>query len=536
MVRKIVSSLFVLVWVSVILYLRDVSAPNLVILASIACVWFVLVFLPEKKYFLWLKKLDYRIVSALDGFFGEKVLFFQVWFLCFVCFLLSYIAFFPGIFGYDAPSQFAMYMGKIPFDSAQQPLLHTLFIGAVINLGKGVLGSYQAGFALLILIQGLFITNCMALTFHFLKKRNVPLIIILAGMIWVGLNPCIQVLNCNVTKDVMFGVFLTYFLMAVIHVCEKEKSGVFDILALSASGVFMCLFRNGLVLSVAVLLIFCLLFKIKKVKVYLTLTGIILFVEIFSFSAKQFWGIEKTPSKEFMSVPIQQLAYTMYLDENSPGSVNLSEVEREMILELFSDEEKLLNTFVISTADGPKSIFQEEVFRKAGSRYLTLYWNVGQENRNVYTEAWLNLIRPYFNMNVEENNRRLMLSDFFTLFFDRSEVDIHRSAKYLEGYRDYLEKSVSGDLLFWEEPVLSFLMIGIFLGFGLARKKREYVLTGLVLLTYFAGILFGPVALMRYAYPIMLSTPLMFGLMFGGAKYMPENEKQEKLLEEVKKS
>ena len=225
----------------------------------------------------------------------------------------------------------------------------------------------------------------------------------------------------------------------------------------------------------------------------------------------------------------------MYLNATKPGSVNVSEVEWETFLELVPSEEELVSRFDIFNSDSPKTMFQESTFKQNRFRYITLYFNVGKKNPVVYLRGWLQLIRPYFNMNLNDY-KSLMIHDYFTLYFDRKEVDIRPAPKYLSEYRNYLENSATGHVSFFNEPFLPILFLGLMIGWAVVRKSKSLFLGGLMYLIYFFGILMGPVALMRYTYPLMLAMPLMFGLFFCGGKYVPENIKQEKLFEEVKNS
>lgn len=81
---------------------------------------------------------------------------------------------------------------------------------------------------------------------------------------------------------------------------------------------------------------------------------------------------------------------------------------------------------------------------------------------------------------------------------------------YLVG-KFYSEKSYT----FYARPDVCLWLLAALAGLSAAGVRRK-VFLGILLPfgLYFIGILLGPVALMRYLYPLMLSTPMLFGALF----------------------
>lgn len=525
MLRKLFSTCFVALWTGLLSYMhfrvRTEGVGGFFVAVGIsAVVWILLLWLMKKDCFPFKQRVlhfNQKLYDWIDGVTADKYIFVYAWILSFFVFLFAYIAFFPGIFGYDAPIQFAMFMGDMKM-TTQHPVLHTLFNGELISLGKMIFGSYQVGFALLVGIQGLIISNCMAQMVVFMKRRRVFPFFILLALATVFVNPFMQVLSCNVTKDVLFGVFVVDFLMALIHMLETEKITRSAVFALVCSGILMCGFRNGMIVPVLLVFLVGVLMKTMKKQLILSFVAILAVAEVFSLVSIHIAQIEKGPSREYLSVPIQQLAFLIYQEGNQMRGVQMETAEREQLEQLFSETSPIVTGFVFDCADVPKSLFQEEVFKKAPLQYISLYLKLGKKNLDAYRHAWLALIQPYFDMNYNVN-RHLMLSNTFSYFYEKEPYLIHSDAKYFGFYREYLEKKVPDTVRLWNDPLLALLLMGLIIGRGIFLKERKIFVSTMFLWIYFSGLLLAPIALYRYAYPLMLSIPVLTGLLVSGKTY-----------------
>ena len=516
--RRIISTGFVALWVGIISYMRYITEIPGGIAFSVGFIftgilWWFLWGVSKKPLLQRSREFSDGLWSKVEHFFSERALFFTFWSLGLIFFVLAYLAFFPGIFGYDAPVQFAMFMGDMDFDSAQQPLLHTLLIGIMFLSGKAVFKSYQAGLALLVAIQGIVITNCMAQVFLFLKRRRVSLLVVIPGMLWVVVNPFLQVLNCNITKDVLFGIFMIDFLLALLNMLEKEEPGISDGAKLVITGILTCLFRNGLVLPVFAIMVFCFFTKVRKRQLYISLAIVILFTECFSFSAEHIWGIKKSPTKEFLSVPIQQMAYALYLYGNEFEDLDISTDEKELIYELMPDMDVIMYNFIDYCADPPKTIFRDDLLKSDPIKYGKAYLSLGWKNMEIYKDAWLYLILPYFDMNRNEN-RQLMTENTFSYFYDNEKYNVHPQEGYFPGYKQYLLNAVRGEVKTIHDSVIAILILGLFIGKCIGKGDRKTGTALVFIVFYFVGCLLAPIALFRYMYPLMMAVPLMLGLLF----------------------
>ncbi|MCR4728691.1 MAG: DUF6020 family protein [Lachnospiraceae bacterium] len=507
--RHIISAVFTALFSGAVLFVRDYSFKGIWVALIIGAIWFAITLLSGNGFFLKLRDFDRAAWKRIDSVLSEKMLFINAFLIGFFVFLLGFFAFYPGIFGYDAPLQYEMFTGVYKLDNSQQPLLHTLFLGAVISFGKLVFKNAAAGFALLVFIQGILIVLTGAKAVIFLKRRFVSPIVTLFSFVWVLINPCIGILNCNVTKDVLFGVFFMNFIMAFADVMKEENTKTSDTVRMVVYGILLCLFRNGLVHALFIAGLVCLIIRIKKKVLYIALAAVILFVHLFSFVADVGFGVKKSPLKEFFAVPIQQMTYTAY---KNPGA-KVTEKEIEKFGSFFINTAAADESFLSNSADGPKLVFDDTALKKDLPGFLFLYISMGVKNFSSYLNSWLLLERPFFNMNLNEY-RSLSIQSFASTYFDTDRLVLRKLAKPLKNYRNHLVNGVDTNIAFIFEPFLCFMLVIFLFARAIANKEKANLPILTAVLIYIVGILLGPVALLRYTYPLMLMFPLLAGLLF----------------------
>ncbi len=425
-----------------------------------------------------------------------------------VCWIPAYLALFPGTFGYDVPVQVAQFFHLDGYSlNAANPVLHTCLIGVFLAVGEKVLGSYTAGYAAFIAFQALMVSGAGARALAYLKRKGVPVPVIALGAAWLALHPAIQALAMNGTKDVLFGVCLLHFVIDYWqHLSDEGEHPV----RLALTGALVCLMRNAGLYILVALLAGHWIFRIRKRAMHRSLMAAVLVSVVFSAFCTYGLHLPRSDSRENFSLPIQQMGYVcnQYLSGNAPD--NMTPEQYETLLELVSDT-KPLYEFSTFTADPLKSVFRTDVCFSNPMRYLKLYVELGLQNPVQYLTATWEMIKPYWNM------RRGMATGLI-LQWTFEEINFCGIERHclLEPYRTYLERTFYYNGQPWAMGVtgagmwlLTLLPLDL-----LIRRNKRFTLGYLPMFVYALGILFGPVALMRYLFPIMLATPLMVGMLF----------------------
>ena len=175
-------------------------------------------------------------------------------------------------------------------------------------------------------------------------------------------------------------------------------------------------------------------------------------------------------------------------------------------------EHSLLSmVYEADTADGPKALIDDAYLKSHLGEFVGLYLNVGFKNMGDYVKTWHYLESNYFNVNDSEY-KQLMLFKAITDYLSIDKYDFKSIDTPFKKYQNYLTEKIDIEVSLLFEPIVSLTLLGLLLAACVAFKKAHVMPVVILLVTYLAGILIGPVALVRYTYPLMLMLPLMLGL------------------------
>lgn len=491
-----------------------------------AIVWFAITWVLIKRcdYLVgWLHnsfaKLDERMAGLKDWTF-----YLLAWGIIIIAWIPAFLALYPGIFGYDAPLQLCQWMGTMEMTD-HHPVAHTALLGILYNIGSTISGSPNGGIALYTIVQALCVTSALAYVVYVMRRFGASSIYILLSLIWMAFNPFLKVLSFNSTKDIFYGVMMAYFMMLLYQWLMLDSVNRRMMISLISSGILMCLFRHQGVYVLAVFAIFALfmknadgakLLKSKKWMTVISIVIIILVTEAFSVFCHKVMHFEPGDSREMLSLPMQQMAYVCDLKlEGQPVDVtdeDLAQVERFIPRDGIESYEN-------NTADPVKSTFDTETFKSDLIGNVALYIRLGIHNPGEYIYAFGNMIGGYV-----DSERMPYLGLMFLYTFEdqyKDNVDIYKDS-HLSSYYDLLTYETVG-LGYRNIPLMSLLyrsglcvwLLVALVGVTIYRRNYRLWLLVLPMVLYMASLLLGPVALIRYLYPLIMLVPFMIYLLFG---------------------
>ncbi len=458
-----------------------------------------------------LMRLNRRLSNFIDSNLTDREFLVFIWIFIMIPWLAAYLALFPGTYGYDVPVQAAQFFeyGDL-YLTSHHPVAHTVLVSAFLFLGDKLLHSYTAGFALYTAFQALMVTGCAARSLAFLKRRGVPLPVIALGALWAAWNPVLQILGMNATKDILFGVFLLHFVMEYWDSLSEKKRGRRHWVRLAVSAALMCLFRNQGIYILFVLLVLTVLFRVRIRALYIALLAAFLFCNAFFAFCTYGLKIEAVNRREMLSVPMQQVTYVCHAYLSGDKEVHMTKEQLRTVEEVITDE-GVLKDFHSDSADPVKSTFHTEILEHDLMRYMKTYIEIGIQNPRYYWEAMVIMVMPYWDMSINEYCSLSMEYTFPELNFPGIERQ-----SLLEEYCEYLTDIVlrmrQGFLLSVSGAALWILVI--LSGIAIARGDRELFLGRMPMVLYVLTMLLGPMALLRYLFPVMLATPLLWGALF----------------------
>ena len=439
------------------------------------------------------------------------------WGLLSAWYLLCALAFYPGLYCYDMGWQWSQFVGWN--FTTHHPLLHTLFGGGLIELGRIILGSYNRGLFFHSLVQLLFMSASMALALRFLVKRKThPAAVRLAGGFFL-LFPFFPVLGISTTKDTMFGIF---FLVVFVCICDMVEERRFyrgrRLAAFMAAAVIMCLFRNNAVYGLGILTCCLLLVWLIRVMAHRGGSGVLLRAALLSvtcmvLSCGLFAALEKGlhadkgGREEMMSLPMQQMArsYVYHQEEFSPEN-------REEFLRFFDESWVMRYKYYVS--DPVKAGMRMENFELVP--FLRLWMKLGMQFPGEYLKSPLYNMMGLWYMGGD--------SSCYMEYSMSSPIDEVRAVEtvsklpFLKDYYswftdEHLQKYLPGISVFFYTSFYSWCVI-LAAGVLLAKRKYLQLLLPLFLVSYSFTLIFGPCMIVRYFMGVMLCIPVLVAATF----------------------
>lgn len=181
--------------------------------------------------------------------------------------LVSLLAVYPGFFVYDAAEELSMVQTRC--FTTHHPLAHVLLLGGIILAAHKVLGSYNAGIFVYLLLQAAVLNAVFAVLLGEIRKRRAGRGVSVFAFLWYGFCPVITMFVLCSCKDGIFAsalILMTVFLREIMtEDAGKSSSGALGKASFSetAGDQDLCRrnrrgrkIRTGFVLSAAVMMLF----------------------------------------------------------------------------------------------------------------------------------------------------------------------------------------------------------------------------------------------------------------------------------------
>ena len=451
-------------------------------------------------------------------------LFLLVWVVLLVCWLPAYLGFFPGIYGYDMHNQHHQVMSGLY--NTFQPLIHTLFYQLCYRLGAAVTGSATGGVAVYTAVQALALSACLAGVVTYLEKRlRAPAAVTYLSAAFYALLPYHAVLAVSSTKDAVFGGLFLVLLLQVYDVCIDPKAffrAPLRIAGFVLSVVLTCLFRNNMLYALCFLAPFLVLGVKEKRVLVLGLAIVSLLIAVLGKTAlKRACGASDGPRIEMLSVPIQQVAmvYSRHADE-------LTAAQKAQITEYLP--EAALNDFDPLLADHVKDHCNIGDGAPSIRGFLSVWASLLPQYLNDYADEFLLITCGYWYPDetlhddiyagYHEADTEESLGYQYTGFMESIDPDVKKQSLWpaAERYYNFFAHENGHERI----PLVSLLFSPGFACWALLIAMlallyfRQYrLLLPLMLpLGTWLTLLLGPCLVIRYAYPLMASLPLLVGV------------------------
>lgn len=470
-----------------------------------------------------LKTIDAKNSAAKEyklwKFYNNKHIFLILFAIMFLSFIPAWLTHFPGIFTYDIPAQTDQALGGFSAIYALQPPIHTtiwMFCIKIANhTGLNALVIYE-------LPQMLFMAYAFARFVKFLIDRKVNNYIILAAILWLTLNPVVNIFVLLCTKDVYFSGLLVLIMIELVEFLSKNSAYVknkFRWIWFALLILLSCLFRNNMIYVFILTLIILLIVRRVDWKNVLKifLVPIILYYAIIGPGYKML-GIGKGNPREMLSVPIQQIGMvvTNHYDE-------LSEEELQAI-DKYIPVEVIKKQYNMRLSDPVKDHFKVENFGEDKISFFKTYLKLLSKYPNDYISSFLTLNISYWYIDAKTKDPVSKYEYIENGMKHVDEYPIERTSvtPFLQPYYD----DVSNYSLFEKIPFIntlfsvSFPVWVLLFSFVIMLYKKMYTesMVFMPMILLWMTYLLGPVSIFRYVFPIFVCYPLFVALLFNSKR------------------
>lgn len=429
--------------------------------------------------------------------------FFAVIFLINLLIMLPvFCIYYPGILCIDGVGQFKQILGMMKY-SNHHPWCSTMVMKLFYNIGFAVTGSVNGGVAAYTLFSIMLAMASISYAITFFYKKGLPWGWMLLVEAMYLIDPIKQHHSAVIWKDNPFSSML---LMLSVLLADYHKSKKWGI----ACGIVVfcsCAFRNN-GLYIVFIIFMLMLFFMKEDRKFLCKVFIPA-IALYMFVVKAIIpmnGVEKESLVDSLSIPLQQIAYTVC----QGGTISEEDYN---LLNQVADIEKIKARYESGRSDPIKGLANEnrEIIEQNKMEYLKLYIRMGIHNPYCYIMGFVEQTKGYwyptkdYPVRTEEgiDGEEIGVEKHPLIFSEKIAGDVqHRIWKF--GAQTYPKYFCLG--------IQTYLCLIIM---ALTRKERYYCLAAAPALFNIATLLIATPLYgeFRYAYSAYLFIPFGIGLL-----------------------
>lgn len=462
---------------------------------------------------------NFSIKKVNDFLFkNQKYTFVKCLILIIIAWIPVFLAFYPGIFSYDSSVQLNEIINHSL--SNNNPFLHTLIVGNIVKLGNTLFNSYAIGVMMYTILQMLLLSCTFAYVIHYLNKKNAPFILKFIFIIIFMFLPTHSILAITTTKDVFFASTITFMMIKFIDmIADSERffKSIFNIIITIMLIFLMFVFRHNGYYAFLVFAIFALigLRKYWKQLLIIIICSIGLYKGYLLIVNKI---INKQTTESFpnavLCVPIQQIGRVYNLSDD----LNEEELKLYKKLETEKDGFKFYESH---KSDSLAWRINTDIVYNNLDEYKKFYINLGIKHPIMYIDAFLANTMGYWYIGdklPDTGTYRTYIEIRSVDDFHNTNDQIHFDSKLPWLYDLYY--NLGENAQFQQIPILSLIMgvafniLLLFVSIAIIIYQKNY--KNLIPITFLLGLLvtifIGPVAILRYMYPVFTTMPLIIYL------------------------
>lgn len=423
-----------------------------------------------------------------------------------------WFAYYPGIFGYDISAQWNQYFGTSGYNT-HHPIIHTIFMGQLIDIGQRIFGNYNRGVACYCLLQLLILSGVVSFAICYINKLIFSSRIIILILIYFAFFPMWPLLGISTTKDIYFSILYFMSFMVLIDCCfsgiKKGRGGIICLFFTTE-----LLFRNnavyGVIVTIFCLILFMLIKRYPKKEGFSFLIIFILCVLLSNGVLGQLKKITNASGgsiREALSIPCQQIARVYSEKKNE-----LTEDDKSEIFQ-YIPEEKIVD-YMWQLSDPIKASLNTGLVGSDWNRFIALWINLGKRYPREYLEAVLCNTLPLWYV-WDDSIVSIKGCYMEYLFKDVTSGQVVKNSQLPRLEKFLTNTYAKGYIL--EFPIISLLFapalyVWIIVGIGfilMKYKQYKYLVLPIFLLGYTSTLMAGPCILPRYCMNFIICVPFL---------------------------
>jgi len=436
--------------------------------------------------------------------------------LLFVLWIPAFLAFYPGLFVYDAQWQYFMYLNREV--TTHHPIIHTYLLGFCIDSVHKLTGSINKGIAAYTLVQMMLMSlGCGTILYLLHRRKSKMWMHILSFVIFV-INPVFVIFVFSSTKDSFFSVVIAVFVFLCYEILEDKEM----FFARKCNPVLWVLFgflaatlRNNAIYPLVIVSPFFTLYLLRrkgnKTKCVAMVLSLVILIVVFRGPVTKAVTVGGTSKAEMLSVPCQQIMriYAYHGDD-------LTDDRKDTINRLF-DSKAWYGYYVPEIADATKGSLRMDEYEKDLS-----FWNLWMELLIEYPQEYVDAFLENTYAFWYPWPRYVIYSfggEGYTPITCMQPGEVNSKLPILLNYYKNFENGaiVQGlKIVSWLFAPATYMYLAFIVAMYLIRdKKFDGLIPMLFVSLLWCTFLLGPVAMARYALYLFVLVAIWPVLIFG---------------------